>query len=62
MISTEQYRLECEARFWIAEAHKQHKGWRYWLREKLNRIEETRKHPQPELREAINREVAKGQA
>ena len=60
-MTQEQYRLECEARYWIAQAHKQHKAWRYWLKQKLERIEETRKHPQPELREAINREVAKGQ-
>lgn len=65
MISTEHKRLECEARYWIARAHQQTQGqaqsWRCWLREKLAKIEEIRKHPQPELREAINREVAKEQ-
>ncbi len=57
MTSTEQQRIECEARFWITEAHKQHKGWRYWLKQKLIRIEEVRKVPQPELRAEINRQV-----
>lgn len=32
-------------------------GWRVWLREKLERIEEVRKYPQPELRAEINRQV-----
>jgi len=32
-------------------------GWRVWLREKLERIEEVRKVPQPELRAEINRQV-----
>ncbi len=35
----------------------QGKGWRVWLREKLTRIEEVRKYPQPELRAEINRQV-----
>ena len=55
--NSEQHRLECEARYWIAQAHKQHKAWRYWLKQKLERIEEVRKYPQPELRAEINRQV-----
>jgi len=57
MISTEHKRLECEARYWIAAAKAQGIGWRVWLREKLERIEEVRKVPQPELRAEINRQV-----
>lgn len=57
MTSTEQRRLECEARYWIAAAKAQGVGWRVWLRDKLQRIEETRKHPLPELRAEINRQV-----
>lgn len=59
MSSAEQHRLECEARYWIVQAHKQDKAWRYWLRQKLAHIEEVRKHPQPELRAEINRQVGK---
>ena len=57
MISTEHKRLECEARYWVVNAKAQGKGWRVWLREKLTRIEEVRKYPQPELRAEINRQV-----
>lgn len=46
MIPSEQHRLECEARYWVAQAHKQHKAWRYWLKQKLERIEEVRKDSQ----------------
>ena len=56
-MTQEQYRLECEARYWIAAAKAQGIGWRVWLREKLERIEEVRKYPQPELRAEINRQV-----
>lgn len=55
--NSERHRLECEARYWIAQAHKQHKAWRYWLKQKLERIEEVRKVPQPELRAESNRQV-----
>ncbi len=57
MTSIEQQRIECEARFWIAAAKAQGIGWRVWLRGKLERIEEVRKYPQPELRAEINRQV-----
>lgn len=49
----------CEARYWIVNAKAQGVGWRVWLRDKLQRIEETRKHPQTELRAEINRQVEK---
>ena len=55
--NSERHRLECEARYWIAAAKAQGIGWRVWLREKLERIEEVRKYPQPELRAEINRQV-----
>lgn len=57
MIPNEQHRLECEARYWIAAAKAQGIGWRVWLRGKLERIEEGRKVPQPELRAEINRQI-----
>jgi len=59
MSSIEQHRLECEARFWLSTAKAQGIGWRVWLRGKLERIEEVRKVPQPELRAEINRQVQK---